>query len=177
MACLYPGRVLIAPKNGSDGPLPVAESIGKDIGGEFSYEYGVQNILTANELKLPENFNPIRCPSLHGFPRGAEAELAQHIATLPYVAAAIPDYEVRSSSPVTFDPAALNAAIAAMGASPAVRSAAVVLSLESWIRGSTCRALPVSQSIRSNMMPWTRAAPGGHPPTATAHGTAGRPNH
>ena len=45
MACFYPGRILIGPKQGFDGMSYLTKVIEKDLGGDFEYEHGVGDII------------------------------------------------------------------------------------------------------------------------------------
>ena len=57
-------------------------------------------------------------PFVARVPEGAEFEFADRIAKISQIGAAIPDYEVRASSPIKIHPTVLSAAVAAMGAQP-----------------------------------------------------------
>jgi subtilisin family serine protease len=117
--CFYPGRILVKPTQDSDGPLYLAKNIEKVLGGsDFEYEHGVEDVLRANDLKLPDNFRHNTLPFVARVPEGAEFEFAERIARLPQIGAVIPDYEVRASSPVKINSTVLDAAVTAMHAKP-----------------------------------------------------------
>ena len=168
MACFYPGRILIGQGKGSDGVRYLTETIKKELGSEFEFQHGAEDIVRANNLKLPDNFRSNTLPFVARVPEGAELEFAKRIAKMPYVGAVIPDYEVRASSPIKFHPNVLSGAVTALHAAPGgamCGSGTVVGILDSGIDLQSVPGLHVDPVQYDALDP--RAA--GKPP-ADAHG-------
>jgi hypothetical protein len=120
MECFYPGRVLVGPGIESGGPRSLTEFLRGELGGDFDFEFGVEEILAHHNLKMPDSRAGRTLPFVGRVPEGAEMEIAQRLAHFPQdrVAAATPDYLVRPNAPVTVNQTVLDQVIAKMRAKP-----------------------------------------------------------
>jgi hypothetical protein len=120
MECFYPGRVLVGPGLEAGGSQNLTEHIKAELGADFQFEFGVDEILAHYELRIPEVMSKRGLPFVGRVPEGAETEIARRLAQFSRnrIAAATPDYLVRPSAPITIDQGALDQAIQNMGALP-----------------------------------------------------------
>jgi Subtilase family len=120
MECFYPGRVLVGPGIESGGPRGLAEFLTGEFGGDFEFEFGIEEILAHHELKIPDSHAARTLPFVGRVPEGAEIEMAQHLARFSRhrVAAATPDYLVRPNAPITVDQHVLDQTINTLRAWP-----------------------------------------------------------
>lgn len=119
MECFFPGRVLIGQGPGSDGTAYLAELLTREFGGDFEIEFGIDDVLRKNELKLPEHVNMRTLPFVGRVPEGAELEMSSRLRNFPRVASSTPDYLVYPNAPITIDDRALNRMLRTLGARPA----------------------------------------------------------
>jgi Subtilase family len=120
MDCFYPGRVLVGPGLESEGGPYLAETLGKEFGGDFEFEFGVDDVLGRNELDPHKLQGKRTLPFVGRVPEGMEAEMAARISQFSpiQVGAATPDYLVRPAASITIDDVVLAKAINAVDGLP-----------------------------------------------------------
>src|SRR5712692_8184936 len=120
MESFFPGRVIVGPGLESGGAVSLARMLSEEVGGDFEYEFGVDDVLRQNKFDPHELGSKRALPFIGRVPEGTEIEMAARISRFSKlrVGAATPDYLVRPAAAITINDLALTRAIVAVGGIP-----------------------------------------------------------